>query len=366
MKNFYRLLTVLVSSSFLLSGCANEQGPDDAFAGVNTDPLQLGATLSAMAYLNPDSSASSQYNAISAALQLSELPTTNDWEIIWGPVTVDEDMSFIARGPAITETAYQYALVIRGTIFSFDNFFQDLDGASGLNDLPWVQTDCPDGKLSNGALDGYQNISSAVQTADTPATGKDKTVFDVLNAMENGSELIVTGHSLGAQLATVLSMWLDTEFGSNATVKAVTLAAPTAGNQAFATCNATQLGTEGRIYNVLDVVPKAWDEAGLNSIYDLYPGSDSPTCDHLNGCDELIDAAILAVGDQYFQPPGGTAVNSNQCIYNESGLWEFADEVDAQHSSLFYMWQLGIPLSAVQSLYPTENWNPPAGCQQPV
>ncbi len=212
------------------------------------EEAQVAATLSAIAYKQPDGDEQQQLDSMSTALKDPNLPTRGQWQIIWGPVTVDEDLSYIAKGPALANSGYQYSFVIRGTIVSVFNYIQDLGGAVGLNKLPWPKANCSGARISDGAYDGYTNITSAVQQLPEPAAGWKKKAIEVLQAIEPGSEVIVTGHSLGAQLATVIAMWLDSVIGQKVTIKAYTFAAPTAGNKEFADCYAQRFDGSGRFY----------------------------------------------------------------------------------------------------------------------
>jgi hypothetical protein len=96
-------------------------------------------------------------------------------------------------------------------------------------------------------------------------------------------DVVVTGHSKGGGLASTLALWLaDIQGGDaaaefrwderrNATVRCFSFAGPTAGNQAFAEHSNDVIGTNcHRIVNPLDVVPRAWETAGLAAIPTLY------------------------------------------------------------------------------------------------
>lgn len=86
------------------------------------------------------------------------------------------------------------------------------------------------------------------------------------------TDIYVTGHSKGGTLATTLALWLtDTQArrnpkpewewdrNSKATIHAYSFAAPSAGNEDFATYSNAVLGSRcQRIVNVRDVAPYAW------------------------------------------------------------------------------------------------------------
>lgn len=91
-----------------------------------------------------------------------------------------------------------------------------------------------------------------------------------LNALHIG------GHSLGGALSATLALWLhDTRAQWNpagrASLSALAVAGPTAGNRAFAAYSDAQIGSQvTRLYNPLDIVPLHWATADLRSIADLY------------------------------------------------------------------------------------------------
>jgi hypothetical protein len=104
-----------------------------------------------------------------------------------------------------------------------------------------------------------------------------------LPTLRANSYLVVTGHSLGGNLASVMGPWIATnvphftspykpEFPSNLGV--VTFAAPTAGNLAFAQYLNRQT-TYAAHFNVNDVVSNVWAETGalcLDHALKLFPG----------------------------------------------------------------------------------------------
>ena len=96
-------------------------------------------------------------------------------------------------------------------------------------------------------------------------------------------DLVVTGHSKGGALAPTLALWLAETQGSaaeayrwdpdqRATVGCYAFAGPTAGNAAFAQRSNERIGARcHRIFNPLDVVPRAWvpqDMRGIGRLYD--------------------------------------------------------------------------------------------------
>lgn len=315
-------------------------------------------TLSAISYLKPDASAVERFKAMAKALQQKDLPTKQQWGLVWGPRERDQNLAFIAQGPTSSKpfSRRRYAVVVRGTIESVYNIFDDLD-VLGQEWLPFPAPDFPGARISWGSADGWRNLRDLHQFQRGEPVG----ILDFLRSTDIGSEIIVTGHSLGGNLASVVAAWLHSELNHpkpTRPIRPLTFAAPSAGNAAFADSFDALFPGITRVRNDLDLVPRFWAEADLQSIRKLFPGLGAPKCDLLNGCVGLVDAAEYAVGDAYRQPSHLETLDS--WLYDESGLLSFWDEAGAQHSSLLYMWLLGVPVVAIQKLYPSiPPWSPP-------
>ena len=317
---------------------------------------RVAITLSAIAYLAVDGSHEDRFKAMAQALQIRSLPTAQQWGLVWGPHEHDQSLVYVAQGPVIGGRR-QYAVVFRGTVDSIYNFFFDLD-VWGQSAMPWTDPELPGAKLANGTIDDWEDIRNLYQSPG----GRRQTLPDFLRTVDAGSHVIVTGHSLGGNMATVMADWLRVELNlptPQVSLQPITFAAPTSGNAAFAGPYLGVFPGSRHFVNNLDVVPRAWAHVDLESIKSLYPGIDAPKCDILNGCHGLIDAALAFVGHEYQQPERKIVLESR--LYSESGLLEFYEEAGAQHSSLLYMYLLGIPLAAIRALYPESHWQPPPG-----
>ncbi|NTX50674.1 hypothetical protein [Myxococcus sp. CA039A] len=306
------------------------------------NPSQLGITLCAVSYLGQFDSNSKRYTLMNEALSAT---LTEGWQVTWGPATHGEDLVYVAAN-----TSGDCAVVVRGTLFDrIEDLLQDKN-INPQEPLPFTAPSFPaDAAISKGAVEVWKNVV-AMSSSVGPGGGA---LLTFLQGLPQGTSLLVTGHSLGGQVATVLAAWLQGAL-TNVSVLPVTFAAPTAGNPAFAEAFDAAFPEAQRYYNALDVVPRAWTEEGLTSILSLYPGG--PACGLL--CKAAVDAALRTLRDNaltYQQPTTGTELLGT--VYSVSGFGAFEDEVNDQHRALYYMFLLDIPVSTIHSLNAT--WAPP-------
>ena len=150
----------------------------------------------------------------------------------------------------------QYAIAIRGTqpkdiwnwILDFKTKQRPFEGISGA-------------MISEGSHDGLELLLDAKGQNGVRL----REYIDTL--ARQGVQLLVTGHSLGGNLASVMAAWIEvhTKLGANSHV--ATFAAPSAGNAVFANFFDTKLQSAA-YFNQWDVVPSAWaDLAHVKSLY---------------------------------------------------------------------------------------------------
>ena len=203
--------------------------------------------------------------------------------------------------------------------------------------------------IAQGIAEAFERLT-AMRASDGTAA------LDFLKGVPPDSRIVVTGHSLGGCLASLVPIWLRTEL--EATVTPCTFAGQSAGNAQFAKYFETLFGTRVRYFNTLDVVPRAWNHDDLDSIKQLFP-KPGPQCDLLEK--GLVDLAMVSAGRHYQQPTSNAFLPG--AAYDESGLFEFAEEIEQQHHTANYMYLTGIPVSVIRGTpeHPglAPDWTPP-------
>ncbi len=191
------------------------------------------------------------------------------WKIDWEGKEAGGNEAFVAGNGRIC------FLVIRGSLVNFswaafqNWIYQDLNVASQEK---WVYTeDSLPAHIASGAYSGWQNLCAM----------KDKNSGETLlqfleNKMKN-VPLLVTGHSLGGNLATVFASYLfNIRKKENKTVpliNVITFAAPAAGDLSFASDFDQKFPASLRVENSNDIVPKFPSPAGIASLGNLFNDS---------------------------------------------------------------------------------------------
>lgn len=294
--------------------------------------VQVAITLSSIAYEPGDTDAEIMQN-MANALKQKDLPTAGQWGIVWGPVTHESDLMYIVRKTGSTSPP-TYAVVIRGTVMSFESILQDLE-VLRLVPLPWKDPKAPAGTtIASGIATAFGRLQAMQRPGDK------KTALQFLQSINAGSKVIVTGHSLGGCLASVVPLWLLTEIPT-LKVKPITFAGQSAGNATFASHFTAVFGDSARYFNTLDLIPRIWQTANVQSITELFP-SPGPTCDI--ECEAVVDAIVVAVKKKDYTQLTSTSALPGTAYSGDS----FVDEAEQQHSHLYYMYLTGISLKVIQ------------------
>jgi hypothetical protein len=289
-------------------------------------------SLAAITYLS-ESDPSQQKSQISAALLALPAAAGGPWTLEWGPANNAGNLVFVA----LNSSKDVYAVAVRGTVEVdvtgfFTNILEDLDA---LSLVPWLYPQTVTGaQIASGT-----NIALAQVIAMTdPVT--DLGLLDYLRSVISGSDaqIIVTGHSLGGTLTSVVAPWIADQLpkaGNTGTVAVTpyTYAAPSAGNQAFVDYYTKLFPNSYRGVNTYDLAPMAWSE--LASIQAMYTSPGQLLWDYSKMLYALVESAKLAVGQSYAQTNQQAGIDSFQGP--AIGKLSFAAEAMTQHDHNVYL-----------------------------
>ena len=208
------------------------------------------------------------------------------WRCSWGPATDADGSNLALVATALRESdnapLFQ-VVVIRGTdkidkhlkghiLGDIEQLYEDL-GVMSQKSLPWLP---PSACIAQGTADGLD----VIQNLRWPNILPNRTLEHYLantqiGPVQDRPPIVVTGHSLGGCLTSVVAPWLAWALPGTR-VHAISFAGPSAGNQPFVAYLASVIPTFRRYYNTLDVIPNWWATLGAtNSIYSA-DGLDTP------------------------------------------------------------------------------------------
>ena len=303
---------------------------------LTVDPLNL-ATL----YLCSISYARDITTIPGLVLKTPILTADGGWTCLWGPVeTCDEsNLAFVAGYSLKGSSAMQSICVaIRGTdIYLGEDIrgilwqiWEDID-ATGQVPFHWAPPGNP-ARIAQGTSDGLDII---VGLSNEKGLSLGDFLKDFLGTASNAHVTsLVTGHSLGACLASVVAPWIETirPASYKGIIQPITFAGPTAGNADFAAYYNTTFPTARRFQNTLDIIPLALQN--LPDVVDIYSpdGLDAP---------DLIWAAIFGMqglldlfGEAYIQPSRGTHILSGTFFPKDQDDW-YAQALHQHHPSTY-------------------------------
>ena len=144
---------------------------------------------------------------------------------------------------------------------------------------------------------------------------------------------VVTGHSLGGCLATIVAMWIRVLLPNvQNVIQPITWAAPTAGDSQFATYYDELFPTARRFQNTLDIIPKALQNLG--EIADVYANNGLSAPDFVAfGIDGMMDL-MSDNGATYMQPSQGAHILTGNFLDCDQGDW-YAQALHQHHLATY-------------------------------
>lgn len=262
--------------------------------------------------------------------------TAGQWALRWLGVSAGNQM-YVAQN---TMTA-QWVVAIRGSVtdplteaFWIDWFRQDL--GVFLMEPPPVSAPSS-ARIASGTSEGFREL---VAMRDG---GQNLVDFLRSRVQLAPQSILVVGHSLGGTLASVLAPYLyetlcRPQNKPASCILPVTFAAPTAGNQAYASyVESLFSGFPLRCVNNLDLVPQTWSLNGLNSIMQSYnPSPKIP--DYIYLLVRGVRGTLEWLNNNYSQPGRGTVVTST---LRQNSSW--IQEAGRNHSGQTYLSLYGAP-----------------------
>jgi hypothetical protein len=154
------------------------------------------------------------------------------------------------------------------------------------------------------------------------------------------SKLITGGHSLGGALSPLVACWLrDTQRDWDPQLSlgpenlaCRRFAGPTPGNRSFAIHYESTIGDTVSVVNPLDVVPRLWDEASMQTLADIY----CPSIKAGLRMTSIIDGFKVAVAGKGYTQMGEIVKLENvkineSIILGQSDCEDFTNQMGYQH-----------------------------------
>ena len=312
--------------------------------------VELAMTLSTLAYVDENTSATQQQMISDINAGLVEAGYKS-WQVAWGPA-LNADRSNLLYAARDSATG-QLAVSIRGSDFSFWlDWIEDLAAIRLVPYNEFVPGVSNSAQIATGTAIGLRQVLRMQDGT--------KNLETFLRAAPDATPILITGHSLGGCLASVLAPCVANWVGHASSLSVYTIAAPSPGNADFsAFYNTLFTDPSGdsnafRFFNSLDVVPNAW--ASLSTVETYYP----PVVSCPSDIEKIIGRAQSAVSGKYIQLGDlamGSAIELSGRVIKpfdaqrgqlESNLLEnalFLWEAAQQHACTTYQALLQTPLT---------------------
>ena len=258
-----KYLSLFTALFFLLSSCTNQDNKNTASEEKVEQPVEVkppftdttACLFSEIAYCNNPQQKLDTF-----------LP---GWKVVWSPRSVGGNYAFVASD------GNTFAIAFRGSLISFteDAFnnwiYHDLNVA--VQDK-WPYSNAEKARISQGSYAAWQNIEKMRDKT----SGKSLWSF-LSETVTDKNPLVLTGHSLGGNLAIVYTSYLWWKFNeakkTKNNINVITFAAPAPGNKAFAEDFDSKFPASVRVENRNDIVPKFPCSNRLSALGDLFSDS---------------------------------------------------------------------------------------------
>lgn len=278
------------------------------------------------------------------AQKVAGMPILNpggSWRCVWGPAESEDqsNLAFVAVYDCAPNMPVFAATVLRGTDLDVNDgwgiLLQTWEDLDVLTQVPPPFAPQGPARVAQGTLDALAVITHLTSGGQTlPAF-----LHSFLSAPANNRPvLVVTGHSLGGCLVSVVAPWLKVTLehaGVAVPIVPASFAAPTAGNSAFADYFDQSFRYALRVNNSLDVAPFGW--GNLERVTSLYDQCDLPIPDLAYILTTSWQRFMHDRGVSYAQPRTNNAPLQGVCY--PTGNWY--DELAHQHHTTTYMALLG-------------------------
>ena len=273
----------------------------------------LACTFSQIAYSNFPDSLLKQY-----------LP---GWKLVWNPAPVNGNYAFVA----VNEN--NIAIAIRGSVLQFDKAAFDnwiRQDFNVVTQKAWPHTDSiTNAKISEGSFEAFQNM----QLLKDRNTGKTFWQF-IENTTSKNSRLLITGHSLGGNLSTVVASWLTTVLKKQnkhpKETAVFTFAAPAAGNEAFARDFNKKFPDAILVENTNDIAPKFPVANAVGNLSLLY--APSPAANDINLDFSFINLKLSTIFDGLRLTLKGMEVYNGNSVYTQPRTEFITIKLSGTHS----------------------------------
>jgi triacylglycerol lipase len=206
------------------------------------------------------------------------IPIDTAWSLAWTPPSYTNEN----YAQVFQYTDGTYALVIQGTK-NLKGILEDFEVAT-QHSFPSVAG----AKIAKGTHEAMKKVLALEDASHT-------TLHTFLDGLTTGSQLLISGHSLGGNAASAFAPWIAANvaaFGGSSrqpvesltqlptSIQGITFAPPTAGNSALANFLNSQPNYQA-YFNHHDVVPHVWGTArplSADDIQHMYFLQDGPKC----------------------------------------------------------------------------------------